>query len=139
MDKTVTCFIPFSEGESLMPTVSSLRASGVVSNIFIVLPQEHPGKIEGIEADFLRSAGFSSTDALKKMAAVADTDYVLTYSKGFPLDLGKFALKRMIQICDNTGAGMVYSDYFEKKNDILSPHPVLDYQEGSLGDDFNFG
>ncbi len=139
MNKIITCFIPFSEVELLKSTVSSLRASGVVSNIFIVLPQEFPGKIEGVEADFLRSAGFSATDALKKMAAVADTDYVLTYSKGFPLDLGKFALKRMIQICDNTGAGMVYSDYFEKKNDTLSPHPVIDYQEGSLRDDFNFG
>lgn len=139
MDKTVTCFIPFSESESVKSTVSSLRASGVAGNIFIVLPQEHPGRPEGIEADFLRSAGFASTDCLKKMAAVADTDYVLTYSKGFPLDLGKFALKRMIQVCDNTGAGMVYSDYFEKKNDTLSPHPVIDYQEGSLRDDFNFG
>ena len=139
MDKTVTCFIPYSEGKSSKSTVSSLRASGDVSKIFIVIPPEHPGAFEDIEADYLRSAGFASTDALKKMAAVADTDYVMTYSKGFPLDLGKFALKRMMQICDNTGAGMVYSDYFEKKNDTLSPHPVVDYQEGSLRDDFNFG
>ena len=105
MDKTVTCFIPYSEGELLKSTVSSLRASGDVSKIFIVIPPENPGTFEDIEADYLRSAGFASTDALKKMAAVADTDYVMTYNKGFPLDLGKFALKRMMQICDNTGAG----------------------------------
>jgi hypothetical protein len=139
MDKTVTCFIPYSEVEILKSTVASLKASGEVSKIFIVIPPEHSGKFEVFEADCLRSEGFASTDALRKMAAVADTDYVMTYSKGFPLDLGKFALKRMMQICDSTGAGMVYSDYFEKKNDILSPHPVIDYQEGSLRDDFNFG
>jgi hypothetical protein len=45
----------------------------------------------------------------------------------------------MMQICEDTGAGMVYSDYFENKNNRLSPHPVIDYQEGSLRDDFNFG
>jgi hypothetical protein len=139
MDKTVTCFIPYSEVEILKSTVASLKASGEVSKIFIVIPPEHSGKFEVFEADCLRSEGFTSTDVLRKMAAVADTDYVMTYSKGFPLDLGKFALKRMMQICDSTGAGMVYSDYFEKKNDILSPHPVIDYQEGSLRDDFNFG
>ena len=139
MDKTVTCFIPFSEVEILKSTVASLKASGDVSKIFIVIPPDHPGRFEDFEADCLRSEGFTSTDALRKMAAVADTDYVMTYSKGFPLDLGKFALKRMMQICDNTGAGLVYSDYFEKKNDTLSPHPVIDYQEGSLRDDFNFG
>ena len=139
MDKTVTCFLPFSEGEIIEIDSSSLKASGDVSKIFIVIPPEHPGRLDDFEADYLRSEGFSSTDALKKMAAVADNDYVMTYSKGFPLDLGKFALKRMMQICDNTGAGMVYSDYFEKKNDALSPHPVIDYQEGSLRDDFNFG
>ncbi len=47
MDKTVTCFLPFSEGESLKTTVSSLKASGVVSKIFIVIPHEHPGMLDG--------------------------------------------------------------------------------------------
>ena len=45
----------------------------------------------------------------------------------------------MMKVCEDTGAGMVYSGYFEKKNDVLSAHPVIDYQEGSLRDDFNFG
>ncbi len=73
------------------------------------------------------------------MAEAAATDYVLVYSKSSPLDLGKFALKRMMQVCEDMEAGMVYSDYFENKNKQLSPHPVIDYQEGSLRDDFNFG
>ncbi len=73
------------------------------------------------------------------MADSADTEFILVYTKSFPLDLGKFALRRMMQVCENVNAGMVYSDYFENKNDQLSPHPVIDYQEGSLRDDFNFG
>ncbi len=137
--KTITCFLPWSDTGSVTSTVNSLRASGVAGKIFIVIPPDHQEIAQGVEAGYLRAAAFASTDALKKMAAVADTDYVLTYSKGFPLDLGSFALNRMMQICDNTGAGMVYSDYFERKNEALSAHPVIDYQEGSLRDDFNFG
>jgi len=73
------------------------------------------------------------------MADAATTEYILIYTKVFPLDLGKFALSRMMQVCENMNSGMVYSDYFENKNNQLSPHPVIDYQEGSLRDDFNFG
>lgn len=139
MNKTITCFIPGSGTESLIATVSSLKASGVVSRVFVVTDESHRDAFQHIGADIIVSEAFVSTAALKKMAAVADTDFVMTYSKGFPLDPGKFALQRMMQVCKDTGAGMVYSDYFEKKNEILSPHPVIDYQEGSLRDDFNFG
>ena len=139
MEKAITCFMPWSDKESVAATVRSMKDSGVVSRIYIVVPDNQPEVVENIEADFLRSDGFSTTDALKKMAAVTDTDYIVTYSKSFPLDLGKHAFSRMMQICGSTGAGIVYSDYFENKNGRLSPHPLTDYQEGSLRDDFNFG
>jgi hypothetical protein len=34
---------------------------------------------------------------------------------------------------------LVYSDYFDCIDNKLHPHPVIDYQEGSLRDDFEFG
>jgi len=139
MEKAITCFMPWSDKESVAATVRSMKDSGVVSRIYIVVPDNQAEVVENIEADFLRSDGFSTTDALKKMAAVTDTDYIVTYSKSYPLDLGKHAFSRMMQICGGTGAGIVYSDYFENKNGRLSPHPLTDYQEGSLRDDFNFG
>jgi hypothetical protein len=139
MDRSVTCFLPFSDTGSVEASIASLRSSGLECRIFVVIPPDSGGSIPGIDADFIVSGGFASTDALKKMSAVADSSYVLTYSKGFPLDMGRHAIARMMQICDDTGAGMVYSDYYERKNDVMSPHPVIDYHEGSLRDDFNFG
>lgn len=44
--------------------------------------------------------------------------------------MGNHALARMKQVCGDTGAGMVYSDYYEKKGDAIAPHPVIDYGEG---------
>jgi hypothetical protein len=139
MGKAITCFMPWSDETSVAETVRSMRDTGVVNRIYIVVADDHVRSLENIEADYLHSAGFSTTDALKKMAAVTDTDYIITYSKRFPLDLGKNALVRMMQICEDAGAGMVYSDYFENKDGSLSLHPLIDYQEGSLRDDFNFG
>jgi len=45
----------------------------------------------------------------------------------------------MVALCNDTASGMVYADFFDRKEALLIPHPLTDYQEGSLRDDFNFG
>ena len=139
MGKKITSFVQYSYRESLDCTVKSLKDSGVVDKIVILTGIDNVPDFKDPEITYLKSEGFSSTASVKKMADSADTEFILVYTKEFPLDLGKFALKRMMQVIENTNAGMVYSDYFENKNALLSPHPVIDYQEGSLRDDFNFG
>jgi hypothetical protein len=139
MEKKITSFVRFSGRESLECTVKSLKDSGVVDKIVIVTGIDSVPDFKDPEITYLKSEGFSSTASVKKMADSADTEFILVYTKEFPLDLGKFALRRMMQVIENVNAGMVYSDYFENKNALLSPHPVIDYQEGSLRDDFNFG
>jgi hypothetical protein len=137
MDKKVTCFIPFSGKDSTGQTVQSLRASGLAGQIYIA--GEPDPEFDQQDISFIRSEGFASTATVKKMEESASTEFILIYSKPFPLDLGRFALDRMIQVSELTGAGMVYSGYFENKESKLSAHPVIDCQEGSLRDDFNFG
>jgi hypothetical protein len=45
----------------------------------------------------------------------------------------------MVQVMNDTDAGMLYSDRYKIKEGISQPYPVIDYQEGSLRDDFDFG
>src|SRR3712207_6459567 len=52
---------------------------------------------------------------------------------------GQNGISRFIEIAQDTGAAMVYSDYYKKKGDKQEKHPVIDYQFGSLRDDFDFG
>jgi Glycosyl transferase family 2 len=139
MEKKITSFIPFSDKESLDCTIKSLKDSGVVTGIVIITGIDSVPDSSYSEVTYMKSSGFASTASVKKMADTADSEYILIYTKTFPLDLGKFALSRMMQVCENVNAGMVYSDYFENKNNQLATHPVIDYQEGSLRDDFNFG
>ncbi len=139
MNRKITCFVPLSDNESLNITVASLKGSGIVGGIFAVVPEDHAMAAAGSVTGLIKAKGFASTEAVKKMAEAADTEYILIYGKTSPLDLGKFGLDRMIQVCDDTDAGFVYSDYYENRDGRLSPHPVTDYQEGSLRDDFNFG
>ena len=85
-------------------------------------------------ARIFRPASFS-TEEIRKIAASADTEYTVIYTKATDLKFIAFGIERMIQVADDTGAAMAYSDHFNGEE----PAPVIDYQEGSLRDDFDFG
>jgi len=52
---------------------------------------------------------------------------------------GQNAEKRLVRVAEDTGAALVYSDYYKEEAGKLVAHPVIDYQGGSLRDDFDFG
>lgn len=54
-------------------------------------------------------------------------------------DPGTYSVSRMIRTAQDTGAPWVYADYYEQDGDIRTPHPTIEYQTGSLRDDFDFG
>ncbi|HBE42148.1 MAG TPA: glycosyl transferase [Bacteroidales bacterium] len=131
--------MPVSDKESLAFTITSLKSSGVIEKIIVITGDERYQDLTDQDLLFIKSGGFTSSIALREMGKMLKTPFALLYSKSFPIDIGKFALQRMKQVAEFTGAGMVYSDYYENKNRIISQHPVIGYQEGSLRDDFNFG
>jgi hypothetical protein len=80
-----------------------------------------------------------SSDALRKIAAQADKPYTLLYTKSNHIELGMFAEERMIHILKDSNAGMVYADHYQIVDGEQRQAPVIDYQFGSLRDDFDFG
>lgn len=80
-----------------------------------------------------------STGLLKGIASSTVTPYLLLYTGKTSIQPGALALERMCQVADMSLAGMVYSDYYKIENGIPQPHPTIDYQTGSLRDDFDFG
>ncbi len=139
MDNRIICFMPFSGSGAAEVSIQSLKRSGIVKKIYLVAPPGSAQKSRDRQVSFLETEGFAATASLRIMAEKAGSGFVLIYTKPYPLDIGRFALKRMIRVCEDANAGMVYSDHFENKDGQLTAHPVIDYQEGSLRDDFDFG
>jgi len=81
----------------------------------------------------------TQSEILKEIVANLETDYTFIYLHSNPIEWGEYAIERMLQVALDTNAGMVYSDRYKIKNGKTEIHPVLDYQEGSLRDDFDFG
>lgn len=84
-------------------------------------------------------SSFPSSSHLREMATQTTTPYFLLYTGQTSVKPGAFALERMCQAADMTAAGMLYCDYYKIENGIAKPHPTIDYQAGSLRDDFDFG
>lgn len=81
----------------------------------------------------------SSSAAVREMAEAARTKYVLIQLTDNTISLGYGAEQRLLQVADSTGAVMVYADFYETEEGQRTKHPVIDYQEGALRDDFDFG
>ena len=135
--KRINCFIPYGKIEATRQTVAQLAESSLVSQIYLITDDPHAKAI--YPCNLIRTENIWSTKTLREIAGYASAHYTLIYTKTEELQLGMYALERFVAIADDTRSGMVYSDYYEKKEGKLNPHPVIDYQKGSLRDDFNFG
>ena len=135
--KTINCFIPFLNAAQVEKTVAGLKASALVSKIYLLAGADAEGEVEGCEK--IEIKGLNSSDTMKKIAAKADADFVLLYTKHNTLEFGMFALERMVKIATDAQSAMVYADHYNVVDGQKSNAPVIDYQQGSLRDDFNFG
>lgn len=133
MNCKVDIFIPEFEKNELNKIIVKFKSFDIVNQIFIL------SKDETSEDNVINISNFYSSDTIKKLSDVASADYLLLITKETSIDFGSFSLERFVEVGENTKAGIVYSDYYEKKGDQLVKHPVIDYQAGSLRDDFNFG
>ena len=135
--KRISCFVRYAHPAQAEKTVSELRASGAAGEIWLVTPGGTLPPLPGCRT--LPAEDFFGSEAVRQMAKQADGDYALFYLKDTSLSLGLFALERMARVAEDSGAAMVYADRCLLQEGRRIPAPVIDYQAGSLRDDFDFG
>ncbi|MDZ7604727.1 MAG: glycosyltransferase family A protein [Cyclobacteriaceae bacterium] len=131
----ISCFIASADATDLQQTINQLRESSLVESITVVC-DEKPAISEVL---WIKGSSFTATETIKLIAAASHGKFTLLYTKSLPLTIGQFGLERMVRMAEDSSAGMLYTDYFESKSGQLQPNPVIEYQAGSLRDDFNFG
>lgn len=141
--KKINCFLLHQEEDITIQKIIRLKESPLIYKIFILSAET------GIKAGssfnelkdvfFLNYTNLWATDTIQQIASHADADYILIHTKKEMLELGFLALERFIAVAEDTQAGLLYSDYYDIKKGKKEAHPVIDYQEGSLRDDFDFG
>lgn len=139
MKKSVSCFIAGGDLVDILHTINTLKDSVLVEKIYVLKSGLNDFEQIADDIEILDALRFSSTKTIKMIAEKATTEYILFYTKSLALQPGPWAIERLIQAAEDTGAGLVYSDHYTLKEGKLLPNPVIDYQSGSLRDDFNFG
>ena len=137
MKNSITIFLQQGNPKENEKTIKRFGASELVKEIILISSDEKFSSFENVRV--IRSKYFKSGDCVKLIAQYSSTDYTLIIQGNKSIDPGQFCLDRFYQVAINTNASMVYSDFFEEENGKLISHPVIDYQEGSLRDDFDFG
>ena len=82
----------------------------------------------------------SSTQYVRDALNTCRNQNILLNLSGREVTITDESAERLLECARNTGAGMVYSDYIKTMGpDAIVPAPLIDIQEGSLRDDFDFG
>lgn len=94
--------------------------------------------------DFVSGVPFNSVEALREIAKSVSKEYLILYTKPYPLEMGLFAQERMAAVADDTQADMVYADHYElvtgeDGGQVRRKHPLIECQKGALRNDFDFG
>ncbi|MDE6611504.1 MAG: glycosyltransferase family 2 protein, partial [Muribaculaceae bacterium] len=137
MEATIHCFLPYSDLEQVRNSVVNLRQSTLASKITLLATDSAAEPCLGCDIIYIDSLTSSAT--MRAIAEAADADYILLYTGHNTLEPGYLALHRFARISADSGAAMTYADHYTVVDGKRSKAPVIDYQEGSLRDDFSFG
>lgn len=123
--------------EELAKTLESLKGNELVSRILVM--QSAKADVAGVDG-VLGIDTLKSSRTMRAVAAEAKAPFTMLYMKEQSLEMGLYALERMVHVMEDTDAGMLYADHYQISADgKRSEAPVIDYQMGSLRDDFDFG
>ncbi len=134
---TIDCFIPYASTEAIGPFVKELQKNKKVNRIFLLTSEENQPGIHGCETIPVKN--LQCTDTIHKIAVAAKATTTFVCWTQSMVKPGLYALERMLAVLEDTQAVMVYADHYKKSGDEVKPYPVIDYQAGSLRDDFDFG
>ncbi len=137
MPRPITVYLPYSGQEHNLRVIEQLRGSALVERIHLLCTAaagEVPAHCVRLPVESLHGSV-----TVRRLAETAATRYALLVLHDTGIEFGQFCLERFLAVAELTGAGLVYSDYCDRVGGQRAPHPVQEYQAGSIRDDFNFG
>jgi len=136
----IDCFLACDDISILEPTITCLRESRTTHHIHLLVSAEMAAKEKAPEGCTMMVVdSLTSSNTIKGIAKNADSDYSLLLTKATPLTIGMTTLERILRVAADADAAMLYSDHYSMENGEMKQHPAIDYQRGSIRDDFDFG
>lgn len=140
MRQKIDLFLPCEDLDVAKEALLELHDNKTVQHINLLVSADFAASHQVPDGcTFIVVDRLESSNTVSSIAENTDADYVIICTKATPIRWGLYALERFLRTADDTGAVMVYSDHYSVQEGKLEKHPVIDYQAGSLRDDFDFG
>ncbi len=141
MRKNIDCFLACRNFDELKTATTQLTTSRTVGKINLLVGGDtKDGCTDAPDGTVIMSVdGVATSKTIREIAERTDADYVMLLTRAVGLNLGLGAAERLARVAADADAAMVYSDYAVTKDGTTTAAPVIDYQTGSLRDDFDFG
>lgn len=136
----IDCFLACGDVTAIKPLIEEMRDSRTTQHINLIMtPQMAAANATPEGCTIMVAENVTGSNTIREIASKATADYVLLLHKPVKMTLGMSALERFLRVAADSGAAMVYSDHRAIEQGNVTLHPVIDYQEGSVRDDFDFG
>lgn len=140
MREKIDLFLPCEYIDDAQNALSVLHEYKTVQHIHFLVSADFAAHHQVPEGcTFVITDRLESSNTIVSIAENTDADYVMICTRHTTIGWGNNTLERFLRVADDTDAVMVYADHNKMVEDKMEKHPVIDYQSGSLRDDFDFG
>ena len=140
MREKIDLFLPCEYIDDAQKALSVLHEYKTVQHIHFLVSADFAAHHQVPEGcTFVITDRLESSNTIVSIAENTDADYVMICTRHTTIGWGNNTLERFLRVADDTDAVMVYADHYKMVEGKMEKHPVIDYQAGSLRDDFDFG
>ena len=140
MREKIDLFLPCEYIDDAQNALSVLHEYKTVQHIHFLVSADFAAHHQVSEGcTFVITDRLESSNTIASIAENTDADYVMICTRHTTIGWGNNTLERFLRVADDTDAVMVYADHYKMVEGKMEEHPVIDYQSGSLRDDFDFG
>ena len=140
MREKIDLFLPCEYIDDAQNALSVLHEYKTVQHIHFLVSADFAAHHQVLEGcTFVITDRLESSNTIVSIAENTDADYVMICTRHTTIGWGNNTLERFLRVADDTDAVMVYADHYKMVEGKMEKHPVIDYQSGSLRDDFDFG
>lgn len=140
MREKIDLFLPCEYIDDAQNALSVLHEYKTVQHIHFLVSADFAAHHQVPEGcTFVITDRLESSNTIVSIAENTDADYVMICTRHTTIGWGNNTLERFLRVADDTDAVMVYADHYKMVEGKMEIHPVIDYQSGSLRDDFDFG
>lgn len=140
MREKIDLFLPCEYIDDAQNALSVLHEYKTVQHIHFLVGADFAAHHQVPEGcTFVITDRLESSNTIVSIAENTDADYMMICTRHTTIGWGNNTLERFLRVADDTDAVMVYADHYKMVEGKMEKHPVIDYQSGSLRDDFDFG